>query len=324
MASMFTGWEVERIPQERGHVIDFTLKPEAVTVAESLGAIGYDRVGYTLSYVIQHITDVGQGFNVWETPWKLEDWEASYNTSAQQTTDAGIKYLAGAPSDGSKPFLLFLHYACTHDPYIKHPKWDYGSSDPDVYDSALSYCDDELGRLLETLEARPDKDKTAIFLFSDHGELFGEHGYTKHGNTIYEPDARILLLAKVPGGNVRTIDAPTSLTDLNPTIHELTGLPPDPASQAWDLMPYLVGGKSMPNRPMFLYTDLWRAGVHYEARGVIDGHFKFIHDLTSGTSAVYDLAVDPDELMNLADAKPALRQRYGEMVDGWEAFLAKK
>lgn len=322
MAAMFTGLEVQRVPQLRGHVIDFTLLPEAVTLAERLGPIGYDRVGYTLSYVLQHITDVGQGFRVWGTPWPVNDWEASYRTSAEQTTSAALKYLGGAPADGSKPFLLFLHYACTHDPYIKHPQWDYGNSDIDLYDSALSYCDDELGKLFSALDARADKERTSVFVFSDHGELFGEHGLAKHGNSIYQPDVKVLLLARVPGGKISTIDAPTSLTDLYPTIGELTGLPEDAGSHAWDLMPYLRGAP-MPPRPLFLYTDLWRAGVHYEARGVIDGDMKYIHDLGSGTKQVYDLTADPSELTSIAESRPALREKYDEMVDAWEASLAK-
>ena len=122
-----------------------------------------------------------------------------YQNSAEQTTNAATKYLATVPQDGSKPYLLFLHYECTHDPYIKHAQWDYGDSDIDKYDSATNYCDEQVGRVLDALDARGDKDKTAVFVYSDHGELFGEHGFTRHGNTLYEPDVRALLLAKVPG-----------------------------------------------------------------------------------------------------------------------------
>jgi arylsulfatase A-like enzyme len=186
----------------------------------------------------------------------------------------------------------------------------------------LSYCDDELGNLFSAVDARADKDKTAIFVFSDHGELFGEHGLAKHGNSIFQPDVKILMVARVPGGKVSTIEAPTSLTDLYPTVAELTGLPPDAATHAWDLMPYLRGAP-MPSRPLFLYTDLWRAGVHYEARGVLDGDLKYIHDLGNGTKQVFDVEADPGELTSIAEARPALREKYDEMVDGWEASLAK-
>jgi arylsulfatase A-like enzyme len=324
LSAIFTGLEVERIPQKRGHAVDFTLEPEAVTLAERLSPIGYDTVGYTLSYVIQHIHDVGQGFRTWQTPWPLEDWKASYQNSAQQTTDAAMKYLATVPADGTRPYLLFLHYECNHDPYIKHSTWDYGSSDIDNYDSATNYCDEQVGRVLDALDARGDKDRNAIFVYSDHGELFGEHGFTKHGNTLYEPDTRVLLLAKVPGATAKEIDTPMLLTDITPTIYELTGLPPDKECQEWDLLPYLKG-KPLPVRPIFLYTDLWRGGVHFESRGVldVDGHTKFIRDISHGVDQLYDLTIDPAELSNVADARPALKDKLAEMVDSWEAFENK-
>lgn len=321
LSMLFTGLEIERIPQARGHAVDFTLLPSAVTLAERLEPLGYDRVGYTLTYVIQHIHDLGQGFRLWETPWPINDWEAAYQNSAQQTTDAALKYLSGVPADGSKPYFLFLHYMSNHDPYIKHPQWDYGDEDVDKYDSALNYEDDQLGRLFDALDARGDTDKTAIFLYSDHGELFGEHGYHRHGFTLLQPDIHVMLLAHVPGTHVETVETPMLLTDLTPTIEELTGLPADKECQTWDLMPYLRGAP-MPPRALFLYSDQWRTGVHYVSRGVIDvdGRTKLNRNISVGTRDLVDILDDPGELTNLADARPKDAERLSDMIDGWEAF----
>ena len=70
-------------------------------------------------------------------------------------------------------------------------------------------------------------------------------------------------------------------------------------------MPY-VKGTPLPARPLFLYTDLWRGGVHFESRGVLDadGHTKFIRDISHGMDQLYDLTIDPEELSNVADAQP--------------------
>jgi arylsulfatase A-like enzyme len=324
LSMIFTGLEVERIPQSRGHVVDFTLLPEAITVAERIGPLGYDRVGFTLSYVLQHINDLGQGFRVWKTPWPVEGWRASYEDSAKQTSDAALAYLGSVPEDGSRPYLLFAHYECTHDPYIKHSRWDYGDSDVDRYDSALNYCDDEIGRLLDALDARKDSAKNAVFVYSDHGELFGEHGFTRHGSTLFEPDVRALLVAKVPGATVREIDTPMYLTDMTPTIYELTGVPPGRDAQGWDLMPYLKGAP-LPARPLFLYADLWRDAVHFNARGVLDedGRTKFVYDVSAGARHLYDVKSDPGELLDLAEARPALTSKLAEEVDSWEAYANK-
>ena len=321
LSMLFTGWEIERIPQSRGHAVDFTLLPEAQTIAEKLEPLGYDRVGYTLTYVIEHIKGLGQGFRTWQTPWALNAWEAAYQNSAQQTTDAALTYLSGVPADGTKPYLLFLHYQANHDPYIKHKEWDYGDAEVDKYDSALNYEDDQLGRLFDAIDARADKDKTAIILYSDHGELFGEHGYHRHGFTLFQPDIHVVLLVKVPGTHVEEIDTPMLLTDITPTITELTGLPTDKETQTWDLLPYLQG-KPMPPRPLFLYSDQWRTGVHYVSRGVIDvdGHTKLIRNLSVGTRELYDIAQDPEELKNIADEHPADVKRLSEAIDIWGAY----
>jgi arylsulfatase A-like enzyme len=321
LSMLFTGQEIERIPQSRGHAVDFTLLPGAETFAERLAPLGYDRVGYTLTYVVQHIHDLGQGFRIWETPWPVNDWEKAYQNSAEQTTDAALRYLSSVPPDGSKPFVLFLHYMSNHDPYIKHQPWDYGNEEVDKYDSALTYEDDQLGKLFDALDARADKDNTAVFLYSDHGELFGEHGYHRHGFTLYQPDIHVLLLAHVPGMHVATIETPMLLTDLTPTIDELTGLPPNKETQTWDLMPYLRGAP-MPVRQLFLYSDQWRTGVHYVSRGVIDvdGRTKLIHNISVRSEELYDIIDDPGELTNLADARPQDVERLSSEVDGWEDF----
>ena len=113
------------------------------------------------------------------------------------------------------------------------------------------------------------------------------------------------------------------LTDITPTIAELTGLPPDKESEAWDLLPYMRGAP-MPPRPLFLYSDQWRTGVHYVSRGVIDvdGRTKFIRDISPRRSSTTSWTI-PMELTNLADAQPALRDKLAEMVDSWEAFENK-
>src|SRR5262249_26841207 len=151
----------------------------------------YDKVGFSISYVVQHIFGIGQGFRRWETPWPPEDWARTYGTAATLTTEAALAYLA-SQGQGHGPFLLFAHYQCTHDPYSARPEWKFGDEEVDHYDSAAAYCDDELGRLITAIDARDDAKNTAVVVYSDHGELFGDHGLTSHGGSLYEADVRVL------------------------------------------------------------------------------------------------------------------------------------
>lgn len=322
--ALLTGFDVEQIPQERGPRIDLTVLP-TTTVAGRLIPFGYDRVGYTISYLAQHIHGLEQGFRIWKTPWPVEEWKETYPTAATLTTDAALDYLKTVAPDGQSPYLLFLHYQCNHDPYIKHDEWDYGSREIDLYDSALNYCDQELGRLVHTLEGRPDYDRTAVVVYSDHGELFGEHGFIRHGNTLYEPDVRALLLLRLPGNKVATVDDAVTLTDLAPTTLELASVPKDGRILSWSLLRYLYPpGAHRDARPIFLYTDLTRGTVHYEGRGVVDGDYKYIHDLGSGIEELYRLGSDPNERYNLATVEPDRRERMAEMVDSWESYVTTR
>jgi arylsulfatase A-like enzyme len=321
MSAIFTGMEVDEIPQRRGPGIDFELLPGTATIATRLGDLGYERMGYTDSYVVQHIRGLGQGFPRWETPWPVDDWQANYAVSGTKTTSAAIDWLAHTPEDGKKPYLLFLHYRCTHDPYGKQARWHYGDTIIDDYDSAVNYCDDEIGRLLQTLDKRQDKDKTAIILFSDHGELFGEHGFTSHGNTLFQPDVRALLMMKVPGlKQVKTVTAPVSLMDIEPTTLMLAGAPPDRATHAWNLMPFLTEGDKAadPTRPLFMYTDLTKGMTRHQARGVLLGHYKLIRDLSTGTVEMFDVAADPEENTDVSSKHPVERAQLGQTLEGWE------
>ena len=129
------------------------------------------------------------------------------------------------------------------------------------------------------------------------------------------------MLVHVPGTHVATIDTPMLLSDLTPTIEELTGLAPDKEIQTWDLLPYLRG-TPMPPRDLFLYSDQWRTGVHYVSRGVldVDGRTKLIRNVSVGTRELFDIVADPGELNDLSKSRPTDVERLSELVDGWESY----
>ena len=319
MSSLFTGKDVDHVPQRQEKGFDFRLLPEARTLAERLEPLGYDRAGFTIAYVLQHIPGVGQGFRIWETPWPMLDEPAITAKDATLTTDKAEAYLDTQASRA--PFLLYAHYQCTHYPYIKHAEWDFGDELVDRYDSALAYCDREVGRLLEHVQQRGDHDHVAVIVFSDHGELLGEHGLGNHGTSLFQEELRSVLLVHLPWQTPRTIDTRVTLTDLYPTILELAGAVKDPTSRAWSLVPLFDGTARAGEwkRPLYLYIDQWRGSVHFEERGVLDGSYKYVRDVASGASFLYDEERTPRETSNLRRELPAKNDRLAGMVDA-EAF----
>lgn len=318
MTAMFTGKDARMVPHDDSRANGFTLLPAADTAAERLARAGYDTVGYTISYVLHHNKGLGQGFRIWNTPWETDDWERTYPINAELTTQAGIEYLKTVPTDGSKPYLLYLHYRCTHDPYFAYPKWPFGKTAIDMYDSSLAYCDDEVGKLLAALNGRPDSSKTATVMLSDHGELFGEHGQTNHGNTVSEPDVRILMLLNAPGAAPARIKTPVSIMDVAPTLLELANVGAPAGLDGWSLL--IHGPETNAARPLSLFTDLWRGSVHFESDAVLDYPLKLTRDKRSAQVRLFDVSVDPGEDLDLASARP---EESGRLTEWLESYLAR-
>jgi len=224
-------------------------------------------------------------------------------------------FLDWQQSLGDRPFFAFLNYFDAHPPfrapesYMARFRTDEGGL-IDRYDAAIAFLDDELERLVGTLEARGVLDDTVVVVTSDHGELFGEHGLKGHANSLYMPLLRVPLLvrypARVPGG-VR-VSRPVSLIDLPATLLDLSGQDPaglpgaslaDPSSEASDegtqrpVFSELIPGLRVPGQRN---TRTW-------LQSVVLGRLHFIRD-GEGKEELFDVAADPGELTNLV-ADPA-------------------
>ncbi|MDB4996721.1 MAG: Choline-sulfatase, partial [Myxococcaceae bacterium] len=217
MASIFTGLDVDRIPQtrERGKL---TVLPEAITIAERLEARGYDRIGVTFPYVLQNVVGLDQGFRVWKTAWPAEVEAQARGEDGARTTEAALAELARIPETGTRPYFAYVHYWCAHESSHSVGASSSGAS-VEEYDARLRRCDADFGRLLRAVDARADGKRTAVVVLSDHGEMLGEHGWSGHGVTLLEPAVRVLLMARIPGADSasHTVDVPVALSDLAAT-----------------------------------------------------------------------------------------------------------
>ena len=94
------------------------------------------------------------------------------------------------------------------------------------YLASISYVDHQLGRLLDALDASPMAKNTIVVLWTDHGLHIGEKkNWEKFA--LWEQSTRTPLFIHAPGvskDGARTRQ-PTTLTDLYPTLCDLTGLP---------------------------------------------------------------------------------------------------
>lgn len=197
-----------------------------------------------------------------------------------------------------------------------------------AYYGMISYIDDKVGRLLDTLEKIGERENTAIFFVSDHGEMLGERGMW-FKQAFWDWSARIPMIASVPGlKQPARCDRITSLVDLLPTFMEIAGIADMPRPLPIDgnsLMPLLRGEEE--TWPDLAVSDYLAIGPCVPTRMVRKGRFKLIYTL-GHPSLLFDMVVDPDELRDLS-GDPAygdtLAELEGIALDGWDpdALAAK-
>lgn len=173
-----------------------------------------------------------------------------------------------------------------------------------AYYAMIKLIDDQLGRILDALDASGQRENTLIIFMSDHGEMLGDHGLIQKGCRFYEGLVRVPLIISWPGhiqAGLRS-DALVELLDVMPTLMEAAGLPVPAHVQGRSLWPILRGeGDPQTHRP-FVRCE------YYDALGLSDGSFgtmyrdrqyKLVVYHGHKLGELYDLQDDPHEFNNL-------------------------
>lgn len=162
-----------------------------------------------------------------------------------------------------------------------------------AYYASISYVDEQIGRVLDALDAGPHRDNTIVVLASDNGWHTGEKD---HWSKFYlsELACRVVFAISIPGVRPQVVDAPVGLIDLYPTLVRLAGLP-DPATHPLDgrdLSPLLRGTRRERGAPVL---STYGRGCH----SIRDARFRYTR-YRNGAEELYDHASDPHEWTNLA------------------------
>ncbi len=175
------------------------------------------------------------------------------------------------------------------------------------YYAAVSFVDEKVGQLLDTLDSTGLADDTVVVFLSDHGEMLGERGLW-YKMSFFEPAMRVPLFLRIPGTGARRVARSVSTTDLVPTLLDLTAgasgrdggeLP----SAALDLdgsslLP-LVDAPTAARRPVI--GEYLAEGVVAPAVMVREGRYKYVQ-CPGDPEQLFDVAADPDERVDLAGA----------------------
>ena len=190
------------------------------------------------------------------------------------------------------------------------------------YYGAITFLDEQIGRIFDVLKRRGWWDETLILFTSDHGDMQGDHHLWRK-TYAYEGSARIPMLIRWPGWLVgakrgQVLSWPVELRDVLPTFLDAAGAGFDEADFDGRSMLDLIRGRTDGWRE---YIDLEHSTCYWPENqwcALTDGHVKYIYAAVDGGEQLFDLDADPGETDDLAgDGKHAavLAKWRQRMVD---------
>lgn len=248
------------------------------------------------------------------------------------TSDVAVRFLEHY--DRPEPFFLKVSFARPHSPYDPPERWykkyegadlpraragawaeryrtrsddsfnlwhgDLGEEQVRLsrqgYYGSVSFLDEQVGRILETLERRKWLENTLILFTADHGDMTGDH-YLWRKSYAYEASARIPMIVRAPQGLAprgQILEHPVELRDVLPTFLEAAAIERPESIDGRSLLT-VIRDRQADWRP---YIDLehdicYHPSVHWNA--LTDGHFKYIFHAYDGSEQLFDLDSDPGE-----------------------------
>jgi phosphoglycerol transferase MdoB-like AlkP superfamily enzyme len=281
------------------------------SIASVLAAAGYrTALFHSGRFMYLGMTSIidRRGFQVMEDAGAIGGRvDSSFGVDDASTVARVLRWID--TGDPRTPFFVTYLPTSGHNPYVTSGPGPFRSdSDFWRYMNALHESDAALGTLIDGLDRRGWLENTLLVVFGDHGEAFGEHpGNFAHTFFINEENVRIPLLIAAPGAIREPIRLSrlASVVDIAPTILDLVGLPAQPLHQGGSLLP-------ADSRMALFYTDYSIGWL-----GLADGCWKYLYELDSKRSRLFDVCADPGETRNRANEHPDRATAYRDRVIAW-------
>lgn len=290
--------------------------------------------------------------------------------SVDRHTDLAVDFIKDKGA-GDKPWLLWLCYCGVHKPtepaerhqgalasvgpipqpaslterkgkpaYIRDlptPRWDKVEPQIRQYHECVMAIDENVGRLMRTLEESGQLENTVVVFAADQGIAYGQHGLMGKKDAPYDAALRGPLIFRWPGHFAENAVShePVNQTDVVRTLHEITGLKPRETMDGMSLVTLLkTPSATLPRDAMLLTNVQNNMGAEiprmmertrrfiqkggkgldamYDWTMIRSGRYKYVaYAGEDREEEVYDLEADPEELVNLAaspDRMPLLKE----------------
>jgi arylsulfatase A-like enzyme len=194
------------------------------------------------------------------------------------------------------------------------------------YSAAATYCDAQIGRVLDALDGLGLAERTIVVLFGDHGYFLGENGFwAKHNNM--EVATRAPLIIRAPGVTRpgERIETPVELVDLFATLIDVAELPDSDGLEGTSLAGGLSGGRLSKGTAFSQYR---RGGAMGRSMRTERYRYTEWRDLSDGevkARVLFDHVTDPRENVNLAgraEYTSLVAKLSRDLEAGWRRALA--
>jgi arylsulfatase A-like enzyme len=295
-----------------------------VTLFEQTTKAGLRGIGIFSHFYFTPDRGISKGMAEWSNDGALSIHDSNLDSAAPRIVPRVVARLDKAAQKKER-FLLWTHLFEPHSSYMSHAEFPVRAGAPlmDKYDAECSFVDKYIGQILDALGRAGLADNTAVIVFSDHGESFGEHHFFFHGETIYEEVERVPLIFHVPGIAPRQVPGPAMLIDVAPTIVDLLHGEIPPSFRGMSLLGAMLGDATIP-KTRRAYTEMLpaHAWMHHQ-KAMVDGDWKLYYRVSDNGYELYDLAGDPGEQHNLWQRDVAKsNEMKRKMLDWMEGELA--
>ncbi|MEM7140875.1 MAG: sulfatase-like hydrolase/transferase [Actinomycetota bacterium] len=288
---------------------------------------------------------VTQGQTNVRQPIVWENYRGTVEHSTELFTDRAIDLIEESTTAGD-PFFLNLWYNAPHVetgsgvgpiPWqlpVDHPlHGDPDATAAEVYIALVELIDEQVGRIMTTLDTEGVADETLIIFTSDNGPIqpnpnylpWSTAGLKGKKNVHEEAGIRVPFIVRWPDViEAGSTSADFGVTeDLFPTFAALVGDEGPPGTQGASLLPTLRG---VPNPSAMSRTVVFEGADQrkttdldlvnpYDHAVIEDGRWKYV-SIAFGPSpnvALYDLLNDPNETTNLLN-DPAQADRVARLL----------
>jgi arylsulfatase len=189
------------------------------------------------------------------------------------------------------------------------------------YLAAISFLDEQIGKILTELEKRGDLENTLILISSDHGDMMGDHHLWRKSYP-YEGSAGVPMIIRWPESlklkakRGQKISELVELRDILPTFLDAAGTTVPSKMDGMSILDLLRGKK-----------DSWRKELDMEHgscywaenswTALTDSKYKYIYFNRTGEEQLFDLENDLQEENDLAKKnkyKKTLREWRQKMI----------